>query len=237
MWRNNSWREAAPGWTWSRYSASSGFIRDIRPLTTGELWALPIMLRLSILAALAQAAEQVTNLPQQGEPLARPLSGSLTADEIVANCFTSLRTIGTHDWQHFFESVSRVEQILRDDPAAVYAGMDRATRDQYRHVVEALALTTGQNELEVAHMANALAQAAKANLPAALEPIDGKGQSDAAAWPGLEMPPAAHVGYYLLDDGRAVLEGRLGYQPSPGRKLARLARGHPAVVYLGPLAC
>ena len=109
--------------------------QDIRPLTTGELWALPIMLRLSILAALAQAAEQVTHLSQQlanphqrSEPPSRPLSGSLTADEIVANCFTSLRTIGTHDWQDFFESVSRVEQILRDDPAAVYAGWTAPAR-------------------------------------------------------------------------------------------------------------
>ncbi len=210
--------------------------QDIRPLTTGELWALPVMLRLSILAALAQAAGQITNLTQQGEPPSRPLSGSLTGDEIVANCFTSLRTIGTHDWPHFFDSVSRVEQILRDDPAAVYAGMDRATRDQYRHVVEELALATGQSELEVARIANALAQAAWTNLPAALEPVDGKGQADAGAWPGLDMPPAAHVGYYLLDDGRAALEGRLGYRPSPERKLARLARGHPAVVYLGPIA-
>ena len=154
----------------------------------------------------------------------------------MANCFTSLRTIGTHDWQDFFESVSRVEQILRDDPAAVYAGMDRATRDQYRHVVEELALATGQSELEVAHTANTLAQAAWTSLPAALEPVDGEGQTDAAAWPGLEIPPAAHVGYYLLDDGRAALEEGLGYRPSLKRKLARSARKHPAVVYLGPIA-
>jgi hypothetical protein len=217
--------------------------QDIRPLTTGELWALPIMLRLSILAALAQAAEQVTHLPQQvADPLPRselpswPWSGSLTADEIVANCFTSLRTIGTHDWQDFYESVSRVEQILRDDPAAVYAGMDRVTRDQYRHVVEELALATGQSELEVARLANALAQTAWTSSPAALEPVDGPGQTDESAWPGLELPPGSHVGYYLLDDGRAALEEGLGYRPSLKRKLARSARKHPAVVYLGPIA-
>ncbi len=104
--------------------------QDSRPLTTGELWALPVMLRLSILTALAKAAAQITKLAQQGEPPSLPLSGTLTGDEIVANCFTSLRTIGTQDWRYFFESVSRVEQILRDDPAAVYPGMDRATRDR-----------------------------------------------------------------------------------------------------------
>jgi hypothetical protein len=72
---------------------------------TGELWALPIMLRLSILAALAQAVEQVTNLPQQvADPLqrrelpSRPLSGSLAADEIVPTaspaCAPSAPTTG-----------------------------------------------------------------------------------------------------------------------------------------------
>ena len=208
--------------------------QDIRPLTTGELWALPVMLRLSILAALAQAAGQITNLTQQvadprqkGEPPSRPLSGSLTGDEIVANCFTSLRTIGTYDWRHFFESVSRVEQILSDDPAAVYAGMDRATRDQYRHVVEELALAAGQSELEVARMANALAQAAWTDPPAALEPAGGKDQGDAAAWPGLDMPPAAHVGYYLLDDGRAALEEPAGLSALTGTKAGASGTGAP----------
>lgn len=32
--------------------------QDVRPLTTGELWALPVMLRLSMLTVLAQAAGQ-----------------------------------------------------------------------------------------------------------------------------------------------------------------------------------
>jgi cyclic beta-1,2-glucan synthetase len=210
--------------------------QDSRPLTTGELWALPVMLRLSILTALAQAAAQITKLAQQSEPPSRPLSGSLTGDEIVANCFTSLRAIGTQDWRHFFESVSRVEQILRDDPAAVYPGMDRATRDQYRRVVEQLALATGQSEMEVARLANTLAQAAWTGPPAPLAPVDGEGQADSEAWPGLDMPPAAHVGYYLLDAGRAALEGRLGYRPAPLASLARWALRHPAVAYLGPIA-
>ena len=85
----------------------------------------------------------------------------------MANCFTSLRAIATHDWLDFFEHVSRVEQILRSDPADVYAGMDRATRNRYRKVIEELALATGQSELEVARMANALAQAAWTDSPAA----------------------------------------------------------------------
>ena len=43
--------------------------QDVRPLTTGELWALPVMLRLSILTVLTQAAGQIT---RRGSPVAEP---------------------------------------------------------------------------------------------------------------------------------------------------------------------
>jgi cyclic beta-1,2-glucan glucanotransferase len=66
--------------------------QDVRPLTTGELWALPVMLRLSILTVLTQAAGQITRPgslvsepPMKGGPPTLPLPGSLTGDEIVAN--------------------------------------------------------------------------------------------------------------------------------------------------------
>ena len=39
----------------------------------------------------------------------------------------------------FFDRVSQVEQILREDPAAAYGEMDFLTRDRYRHSVEQLA--------------------------------------------------------------------------------------------------
>ncbi len=185
--------------------------QEIRPLTTGELWALPVMLRLSILTVLAQVAGQITRpgspiaeTPTKGGPPPLTLAGALTGDEVVANCFTSLRAIATYDWMDFFEHVSRVEQILRGDPADVYAGMDRATRNRYRKVIEDLALATGQSELDVARMADTLAQAAwtghSPHLPAPDSSAAGLRMTGpaggAAAWPGLDMPPSAHVGYY-----------------------------------------
>ena len=217
--------------------------QEIQPFTTGELWALPVMLRWSILAVLAQAAGQITGLtPQvnksraQGGPSVPPLSGSLTSDEVVANCFTSLRTIANYDWRYFFESVSHVERVLRADPSAVYAGMDRTTRDRYRGVIEELAAGSGQSEPQVAHAAVALARGAWTQLPPAREkPIEDEDQADAAAWPGLDMPPAAHVGYYLVDDGRVALEDRVGYRPTPGKKLARWILERPSVVYMGSI--
>ena len=43
------------------------------------------------------------------------------------------------DWREFVETMSVVEQMLREDPGGVYARMDFATRDRYRHVVEEIA--------------------------------------------------------------------------------------------------
>jgi len=40
------------------------------------------------------------------------------------------------NWREFVETMSFVDQILREDPADVYVKMDFPTRDRYRHVVE-----------------------------------------------------------------------------------------------------
>ncbi len=156
--------------------------QDITPLTMGELWALPAMLRLGILECLAQALGRITGLTRENSlPTMTPagergtgLPHAMTDDEVVASCITSLRTLAIQDWQVFFESVSRVEQVLRDDPANVYARMDRETRDRCRKVIEQLAFATGKDEQHVAREAIKLAQEN-----------------------ALATPRAPHVGYYL----------------------------------------
>ena len=61
-------------------------------------------------------------------------------------CITSLRLLAIQDWKVFFEQPSRVDQILRLDPANVYATMDFDTRNSYREVIERLARLTKQAE-------------------------------------------------------------------------------------------
>ena len=78
----------------------------------------------------------------------------LAANQVsIGNLITSMRLISALDWSQFFERVSLVEQILRRDPAGVYAAMDFATRDQYRHVIEHLAKRAGHEETHVASAA------------------------------------------------------------------------------------
>ncbi len=57
----------------------------------------------------------------------------------IGNSIGSLRFLGATDWRKFVETMSVVEQKLREDPHGWYASMDFATRDRYRHVVEELA--------------------------------------------------------------------------------------------------
>jgi len=195
--------------------------QDITPLTMGELWALPAMLRLGILECLAQAVGRITGLQRENSFPAMTLPHTTTDEEIVANCIISLRTLAIQDWQVFFESVSRVEQVLRDDPANVYARMDRQTRDRYRKVIEELAQATGRDEQQVAHTAIELTQR--------------HGATRVALKDSLEAPRTAHVGYYLLDFGRALLEEQLGYRIPARARLRRWIFDHPTLAYLGSI--
>jgi cyclic beta-1,2-glucan synthetase len=135
----------------------------VTPLTMGELWALPIMLRLALLESLTEAVGRLANLPPDGEtpPPALPYSHTISDTDVVANCIPSLRLLAGEDWLLFFERISQVEQILRQDPAGVYARMDFATRDRYRQAVERVARATGQDEAVVAQTAVSLARRAQ----------------------------------------------------------------------------
>ena len=89
------------------------------------------------------------------------------------------------DWRDFVEAMSAVERTLERDPAGIYAAMDFATRDAYRHVVEAIARRSVRDENDVARAAIALAG-------------------------GADNDRRAHVGYHLIADGRRDLERAVG---------------------------
>ena len=76
----------------------------------------------------------------------------------IANSIGSLRFIGVMDWQSFVESLSHVEQILKEDPAEMYSLQDFATRDRYRHVVEDIARQSSWTEIDVARQVVTLAK-------------------------------------------------------------------------------
>ena len=216
--------------------------QTITGLTLGELWAIPIMLRLALIENLRRAATRIAahridrnradywadqmmeiaekdpkslilviadmarssppmasafvaefarRLQGQSPALALPLTwieqrlseSGLTIEQLVqsenqqqaadqvsiSNSIGSLRFLGAMDWRKFVETMSVVEQTLREDPAAAYGKMDFATRDRYRHVVEKMARSSRLSEREVARHAIQLAQQGAAGTAATIE--------------------------------------------------------------------
>ncbi len=258
-----------------RFAASYQFIS---PLSLGELWAIPIMLRLALIENLrrvscrvladwrdrqtavqwadrfievagkdrkrivltvaemavssppmssAFVAELTRRLQGQGAALSLPMGWiedflaekGVTIDQLVkgdtrqqaadqvsvSNSITSLRMLAAVNWREFVESLSVVERALRRDPAGVYPRMDFATRDHYRHRVEALAKKYGLGEKDVSLKAVELAAAGNPEPPL-----------DEA--PEFLAERTRHVGWFLAGDGLPALKTALA---AAGGKKAR----------------
>jgi cyclic beta-1,2-glucan synthetase len=174
--------------------------QQVEALNIGEIWAIPIMLRLGFIETLIHS---IAGILQKKAPVAdhRPehLQLQIETDTIIAHCITSLRTIENYEWNDFFDRVSLVEGILSTDPANVYARMDFESRDRYRKVVESLALLVDQSETDVARAAISLAEtSARTN-----EHVNRIG----------------HVGYWLIDQGYFDLRTGLGYSPKGSERM------------------
>ncbi|MEJ7731260.1 MAG: glucoamylase family protein, partial [Polyangiaceae bacterium] len=91
-----------------------------------------------------------------------------------------------------------------------------ATRDRYRHAVEDQAKRGRKDEVAVARLV-----------------VDHAKQ--AAAKAGGD-PRATHVGFWLVDDGRALLEAEVGYRPKLLGRVRGLLQRRGAAFYLGSIA-
>lgn len=257
------------------------------PLTLGELWAIPIMLRLALLENLRRVAARVAEnrfqrdlanswadqmvdiadknpsglilvvadmarsnppitsafvaemarrlqgqspaltlaltwityrLADSGQTIEQQIQaeiGQQAAEQVsIANSIGSLRFLGTMDWQEFVETMSKVEHVLREDPAGFYGAMDFATRDQYRHVIEKVARRSALAEADVARQAIDLAR----------------------THAGSEDARHGHVGFYLIGKGALLLEKKAGMRRTPGEALRKTLRAAPLTSYLGAIA-
>ena len=258
--------------------------QTVAPLKLGELWAIPIMLRLALIENLRRVAvgiaagmtyrdlagmwadkmveiadkdpksliliiadmarsnppmvgsfvsELARRLQWQSPSLAMPLTwveqrlaeSGLTIEQLIqsetqnqasnqvsiSNSIGSLRMLGTVNWSDFVERQSLVEHILEGDPAAIYDKMNFATRDRYRHFVEKIAGDCEKSENDVAELAIKLAE----------EALQTEGMQSRHA----------HVGYYLVDKGKALLLNRLGGAPFKYQLRANL-RASAVYIYL-----
>ena len=146
-----------------------------------------------------------------------------TMNVSVRNIITSMRLISEFDWQQFFESVSLVDEILRN--ATDFGDMDFATRDSYRHAIEDLSRRSSHSELEVARR---VVQRVKQAAPGASGGLSNgdKPKRDRHTEPG----------YYLISQGRPAFEQELGFRVSGKHRVLRLYIRTAIPGYLGTIA-
>ena len=119
---------------------------------------------------------------------------------LLGNAITSIRLLGEMDWENVFRAISKVDEILEDDP--VFRLMDTSSRCYYRDCVTRLARRAGVSESAVARGAQALA-----------------GEDHEGLSPG-ERARQSHVGWYLCSGGRPRLLHALRPEMGKGRKSA-----------------
>ncbi len=250
----------------------------ITPLDIGELWALPLMLRLQLLECIRALAIQVDQQQRESEEadfwanrlitavrhssprllkimeqlverypeptphFASELVAHLYDDEgalpvvsgwlerslrspllevmqqehrhqavqqtALTNAINSCRRLAQIQWRELFQSTSWAESELAADPAGVYARMDFETRDRCRSAVEEIARWSNCSEQNAIDNALALAKAAQDEV-------------------------ARHVGYYLIDAGRPVLEQATGARVPLAERSRRWLRAHAVGAYFG----
>lgn len=134
----------------------------------------------------------------------------------ISNSIGSLRLLGAVDWREFVETMSVVEQILREDPSGFYRKMDFHTRDRYRHSIEKISKSCKLFESEVAQKAIKLAgESARKNG------VDDR---------------TAHVGFYLIDKGLPALEHAACARIPALEITCKTAKRFSLLLYLGAIA-
>jgi len=142
-------------------------------------------------------------------------SSRQTNDQLsIGNAFTSLRQLDLIDWKVCFEQLSRVDALLRQDPAGIYSRLDFNTRDRCRRAIEDLRRGSGLAEDLVAQRVLDLAAQAEPDSM-----VDNRSN---------------HVGTYLIGDRRPELARIIKCRESLRyRALDWTYRHHSSVYFIG----
>jgi hypothetical protein len=165
-----------------------------------ELWVFKPLLQLRLMQRLLQIGSELSQTSDRDRLQKLPA-------ELVA-ILESVRELDHANWDRIFAKLSIVEQILRTDP--IYAQMDPASRDSYRHAVGEMAGRSRKSEAEIAQQAIDLARQT---------PLESAGYSN-------------HVGYFLIDEGRDQLRKLVGHRSSVFGWLRERIINHAPSAYL-----
>ncbi len=191
-------------WSEPGFRAYIEEFQKLQPLALRELFVFPPALKQAILEKLVPAANALIQGKATDEQIAR-----------IPCLMRSLQALSITGWRDLLEPLIVIDQILRRDP--VYGRMDYASREEYRRAVAEIAQRSELSEADISAAAADLAAKAKA------EPIT-QDRTHARK---------AHVGYYLIDEGREALFARVGYYPSWIDRIRSLVKGHADGFFIG----
>lgn len=200
----------------------------------GELWSLRPGLEIALVDELVRLLTELRPAPAEagrprgprGRVSGRRGGAPSTAENVQRSSVgadilvRSLRALADADWKTLIERLSVADRVLRHDPAGAYVRMDFESRDNYRRAVCELATHSAADQLEVALEVLRCASAASK-----LERF------------GTRLTERrSHVGYYLVDKGRSVIEQTIRYEAPAGHQLRAAMRRSPNLWYLGGIA-
>jgi cyclic beta-1,2-glucan glucanotransferase len=188
--------------------------QEIAPFEMAELWLLRAFAEFVLLERLAERANELEGLPYSGLEVRLGEGDSAGAGTNVQMLIESLRAIGDTDWKELFDRINVVEQILRKDPCGAYANMDYESRDIYRKTVLRMAKRSNASEPSVAQAVLTLASRLH------------RGVDDRI------LERQSHVGYYLVGNGRKVLEREIGYWPTLPERVQSFVMRWPDFSYI-----
>jgi cyclic beta-1,2-glucan glucanotransferase len=178
-------------------------LQEVSEFDIEEIWLLLPMLQLQLVLELSATMEASH---EWARPEMRQRLGALCS---------SLNRLYLVDWKSVFVSLSITEKILCEDPAATYGRMEFQSCASYRKAIQDLARYSNTREQNVARHAIAMAERGLRRFPAASRNAQRYG----------------HVGYYLVDRGRAALERQIEYTPSSGALIRGMLLEAPELFY------
>jgi len=183
------------------------------PLKMSELWAFPLMLRLSLIEILSGTIFDLIENQKAVHSTNNVTFSQLNPSEIVARSLRTLILLDHIEWKSFFEIHSLVERILSKDPAGVYSSMDFESRDLYRKKVEHFSERSNYDEEEIAQTVVSFAKAAKD-----------------------KSEKSRHIGCYLISDGELELKKEIDYKYTTAGRIQAFFFKHRTGFYLGSIA-
>ena len=196
------------------YAGFRDYVANVQfasPLDMSEAWNLKPFLDFAVVEQIAAICGSLPSRPQEN-----PEGAGGENSPRLRDLVQSLQAISDLDWKSVFCEIDLSEQILRQDIGGIYSRMDFTSRENYRAAVSELARASRRPEHEIATAAVELAR--NAQLQASLS--------------GRARERRSHVGYYLVDKGRADLERLIGYKPSFAARLRGFLLKFPDYSYL-----